>query len=72
MLLSAASVLVVAPSSSEIPEGLMNDPVQSTLSYDIWVYENTSYEFCVFVSYRCTLLITLRQNINGWIIKCIF
>ena len=29
MLLSAVSVLVVAQSSSEIPEGLMNNPVQS-------------------------------------------
>ena len=29
MLLSAVSVLVVAQSSSEIPEGLMNDPVFS-------------------------------------------
>ena len=28
MLLSAVSVLVVAQSSSEIPEGLMNNPVQ--------------------------------------------
>ena len=30
MLLSAVSVLVVAQSSSEIPEGLMNNPVQPT------------------------------------------
>ena len=29
MLLSAVSVLVVAQSSSEIPEGLMNNPVFS-------------------------------------------
>ena len=29
-MLSAVSVLVVAQSSSEIPEGLMNNPVQST------------------------------------------
>ena len=29
MLLSAVSVLVVAQSSSEIPEGLMNNPVHS-------------------------------------------
>ena len=29
MLLSAVSVLVVAQSSSEIPEGLMNNPVQA-------------------------------------------
>ena len=31
MLLSAVSVLVVAQSSSEIPEGLMNNPVYSFL-----------------------------------------
>jgi len=30
MLLSAVSVLVVAQSSSEIPEGLMNNPVYIT------------------------------------------
>ena len=29
MLLSAVSVLVVAQSSSEFPEGLMNNPVQA-------------------------------------------
>jgi hypothetical protein len=39
MLLSAVSILVVAQSSSEIPEGLMNNPVYSTeleirLSFD--------------------------------------
>ena len=28
MLLSAVSVLVVAQSSTEIPEGLMNNPVE--------------------------------------------
>ena len=33
MLLSAVSVLVVAQSSSEIPEGLMNNPV---LNWEIW------------------------------------
>ena len=33
MLLSAVSVLVVAQSSSEIPEGLMNNPVFSRVSY---------------------------------------
>jgi len=32
MLLSAVSVLGVAQSSSEIPEGLMNNPVYPTLS----------------------------------------
>ena len=33
MLLSAVSVLVVAQSSSEIPEGLMNNPVYRNVSY---------------------------------------
>ena len=32
MLLSAVSVLVVAQSSSEIPEGLMNNPVEGVPS----------------------------------------
>jgi len=33
MLLSAVSVLVVAQSSSEIPEGLMNNPVYQIVHY---------------------------------------
>jgi len=33
MLLSAVSVLVVAQSSSEIPEGLMNNPVFSAAKH---------------------------------------
>ena len=33
MLLSALSFLVVAQSSSEVPEGLMNNPVLFVLSY---------------------------------------
>ena len=38
MLLSAVSVLVVAQSSSEIPEGLMNNPVQVCLPAPLcWV-----------------------------------
>jgi len=37
MLLSAVSVLVVVQSSSEIPEGLMNNPV-----YHIIYHTNTS------------------------------
>ena len=34
MLLSAVSVLVVAQSSSEIPEGLMNNPVYKKRSLE--------------------------------------
>ena len=54
MLLSAASVLVVAQSSSEIPDGLMNNPVsyhiiqettEITVSTVSWVlYENSDVE----------------------------
>ena len=50
MLLSAASVLVVAQSSSEIPEGLMNNPV-SIVFYFITCkncmnyFENNVYPF---------------------------
>ena len=35
MLLSAVSVLVVAQSSSEIPEGLMNNPAYKKCSLEI-------------------------------------
>ena len=38
MLLSAVSVLVVAQSSSEIPEGLMNNPVLSGLYYVVFPF----------------------------------
>ena len=38
MLFSAVSVLVVAQSSSEIPEGLMNNPVQCTM-YQIFTFK---------------------------------
>ena len=37
MLLSAVSVLVVAQSSSEIPEGLMNNPVYNQISNNIYI-----------------------------------
>jgi len=47
MLLSAVSVLVVAQSSSEVPEGLMNNPVYviPKVSYCIFeqVVEMTSF-----------------------------
>ena len=33
MLLSAVSVLVIVQSSSEIPEGLMNNPVLGTVYF---------------------------------------
>ena len=36
MLLSAMSVLVVAQSSSEIPEGLMNNPVYKKVKQSLY------------------------------------
>jgi len=42
MLLSAVSVLVVAQSSSEIPEGFMNNPVYLR-NYTNWMVENNAY-----------------------------
>ena len=39
MLLSAVSVLVVAQSSSEIPEGLMNNPVFNVVQYSIFIHK---------------------------------
>ena len=47
MLLSAVSVLVVAQSSSEIPEGLMNNPVlyditEGTLGFTAKYYVTVS------------------------------
>ena len=40
MLLSAVSILVVAQSSSEIPEGLMNNPVYVYIYIYIYIYMN--------------------------------
>ena len=37
MLLSAVSVLVVAQSSSEIPEGLMNNPVCAGMKGEVFL-----------------------------------
>ena len=39
MLLSAVSVLVVAQSSSEIPEGLMNNPVYSYVVPELLLFQ---------------------------------
>ena len=50
MLLSAVSVLVVAQSSSEIPEGLMNNPVYR-LQYYIIRTISFSFEKTIFQSY---------------------
>ena len=52
MLLSAVSVLVVTQSSSEIPEGLMNNPV------------HVFYCVCAFC-WCINDMVTKRKGVNG-------
>ena len=47
MLLSAVSVLVVAQSSSEIPEGLMNNSVYITMHGPLNDFEGVPSPLCV-------------------------
>jgi len=57
MLLSAASVLVVAQSSSEIPEELMNNPVLSFIE--------TSFSASIYVSLTCRIKIKFKTVHRG-------
>ena len=50
MLLSAVSVLVVAQSSSEIPEGLMNNPVFLGINIDIFLNSINLFVFVMEMS----------------------
>ena len=54
MLLSAVSVLVVAQSISEIPEGLMNNPVYRVACLCVVVYNDCSLYAGVLVLCSCT------------------
>ena len=45
MLLSAVSVLVVAQSSSEIPEGLMNNPVLYICNTAAWTMYSITLQY---------------------------
>ena len=59
MLLSAVSVLVGAQSSSEIPEGLMNNPVYNSV---IFYHSNMFRQYCVF--FRQFLHLVLKPDKN--------
>ena len=74
MLLSAMSVLVVAQSSSEIPEGLMNNPVYVVesrfvtvsfttihLLYACRVGPSTSVLWCITVATQASFLYLVRS-----------
>ena len=56
MLLSAVSVLVVAQSSSEIPEGLINNPVLNGGILKMAIHTPLSWPLAVaplYAQYRC-------------------
>jgi len=55
MLLSAVSVLVVAQSSSEIPEGLTNNPVLLNL------LRSSLSVFRCYLIYNCFVLFSFKQ-----------
>ena len=77
MLLSAVSVLVVAQSSSEIPEGLMNNPVlrrKPKISHiyldvleEVLLFKNTKVDFRVQKSPPLELVLGFLSwyEING-------
>ena len=57
MLLSAVSVLVVAQSSSEIPKGLMNNPVYTCVgtcvcSVCVWRTGANSWTVATYIFFR--------------------
>jgi len=54
MLLSAVSVLVVAQSSSEIPEGLMNNPVLvKCINKQNMHFDFITYFYLLYVHHLC-------------------
>ena len=66
MLLSAVSVLVVAQSSSEVPEGLMNNPVYIYTIYIYYIY--ILYIYCCMF---CKLLFNFVNYANLLLCLCI-
>ena len=76
MLLSAVSVLVVAQSSSEFPEGLMNNPVISVFRRDILPPSSVQSisrkrklnHYFVAWAETLTFFCTLPDSTAGWVI----
>ena len=70
MLLSAVSVLVVAQSSSEIPEGLMNNPVYLDAKIECFrmsqkqlkIKEPPGSSLCCIEKQTCHVLVTFRYE----------
>ena len=62
MLLSAVSVLVVAQSSSEIPEGLMNNPVYNVRKVQFF-FRQKATPWAGLHSERATIMIIGTHNL---------
>jgi hypothetical protein len=62
MLLSAVSVLVVVQSISEIPEGLMNNPVYQDME-KLWTCE---------ISKKIAVTIPRKMLENSWLVEELF
>ena len=63
MLLSAVSVLVVAQSSSEIPEGLMNNPVFYFCGV---LSDNETFIFSEIIIYKVVTLMSVFIIYIAW------
>ena len=72
MLLSALSVLVVAQSSSEIPEGLMNIPVLIAFSLRQWLHERAPILRYTYVACRVILHDHLRVSLPSGLLPRLF
>jgi len=62
MLLSAVSVLVVARSSSEIPEGLMNNPV--LLQKQVCMNDRDGKRICAFCLFKILSMSAVAQYVG--------
>jgi len=69
MLLSVVSVLVVAQSSSEVPEGLMNNPVLCPeMDFDIIGFECSDCTSCELIKHILLSLTFIFSGSKGGII----
>jgi hypothetical protein len=63
MLLSAVSFLVVAQSISEVPEGLMNNPV-----YFISITDRVMFQAAIHQTFPTEILFRLRPILVGFVV----
>ena len=70
MLLSAVSVLVVARSSSEIPEGLMNNPVLLRVKEQVHILHEIRKRKANWIGHilhrNCLLQRVVEGKLKGW------